>query len=156
MYFEICKSQMSRYEGARTELRIYEERVSDAEFESEEYWTYRRKTGDLSQEVDRSGTIVIVFAAMCLEALIYDYGVRYTSKNFFDRYLDKLSHKSKWVVVPRIVTGESLDTGSQAFEQLQKLIQDRNNLVHNESTEVPIHNDEELFEWVEENEEWFL
>ncbi len=74
--------------------------------------------------------IVIVFSHLFLEAVIYDYGAINTSGSYMKKYVDKLDFLAKWVVVPRLVTGNSFPTGSQAYELLGKLVKARNGLVH--------------------------
>jgi hypothetical protein len=46
------------------------------------------------------------------------------------KYVDKLEFLSKWVVIPKIVTGKQFPTDSQAFELLGKLKKTRNDIVH--------------------------
>ena len=155
IYFGICKEQIQRYEEAHSKLQTLEEEKSNSEYKSDQWWEYEKNIHELKTQRDRSGLVVIVFAAMCLEALIYDYGVRQISKSYFDNYLDDLRHVQKWVVVPKIITGESIDKDGQAFEKLSDLVTIRNNLIHNKSTELPIHDKEESTKWTQEQEEEF-
>jgi len=53
-------------------------------------------------------------------------------------YLDKLDLLSKWVVIPRIITGTQLDAGSKALQELSWLITLRNKLVHYKSRKIEI------------------
>lgn len=154
-YFGICKTQMSKYEKLDSRIKNLRGEQADFEHYSDRWLDYQSEISGLKRARNEAGVIVVVFAAMCLESLIYDYGVSHTSKSYFDRYLDGLSHTKKWVVVPKITTGETIDTGGQAFERLQELVSDRNDLVHDESTSVPMDDPEELAEWVTEREEKF-
>jgi len=83
----------------------------------------------------------IIFGAMCLEAFIYDYAAHNFSDTYVKKYLDKLNLKAKWVIIPKLVTGKDFPTDSQAFQGLQKLIEERNKLVHHKSQ--PEKSDEE-------------
>jgi len=74
--------------------------------------------------------IAIIFTHIFLEALIYDYGATHKSDSYIKKYVDKLDIKSKWVVIPKIVTGKDFPTDSKAFELLQKLTKLRNNIIH--------------------------
>jgi hypothetical protein len=154
-YFGICKEQIDRYETADARKNELEEQIQSVEYDSPEYWEIEKELSAVSEEWWRSGTIVIVFAAMCLEALIYDYGARNTSDNYFNRYLDRLSPVAKWIVVPQIIIGDSIDRDGQAFELLQKLFRNRNNLVHSQSKHVPLADKEELAERIEDNKSDF-
>lgn len=77
--------------------------------------------------------ITVVFSAMTTESYINEYAIENFSRSFFDRYLDKLDVKSKWVVYPKLVTGKEIDRESQAFESLGKLMALRNRLVHDKT-----------------------
>jgi mevalonate kinase len=79
---------------------------------------------------------------MCLESFIYDYAAHNLSDIYVKKYLDKLGLKSKWLIIPRLVTGKDFPTDSKAFQGLQKLIEERNKLVHYKSRPEP--SDEEF------------
>ena len=74
--------------------------------------------------------IIIVFSHLFMEAVIYDYGATNTSDSFMKKYADKLDFIAKWVIIPRLVTGTSFSTDSQAFELMNKLKKARNDLIH--------------------------
>lgn len=82
---------------------------------------------------DASGHITIIFAAMCLEAIINHYAISRTSKSYLENYLDKLEVKSKWIIIPKLICNTEFNRDSQAFELLDKVISLRNNLVHYKS-----------------------
>jgi hypothetical protein len=90
------------------------------------------------QTMEKSHAIVVAFASMCLEAFIYDYAASNFSDTFVKNYIDKLDLKSKWVIVPQLVTGKVFDTSSKAYELLTKLVKYRNEIVHAKSK--PMHN----------------
>ncbi len=70
---------------------------------------------------------------MTLEAYIYDYAVRRLSKELAE-YADKLDVLGKWLIIPRLVTGKEIPRGERAFQLLQKLIANRNKIVHHKPT----------------------
>ena len=82
--------------------------------------------------------IVIVFSALTLEAYINHYGINCLSRNYFSNYLDKLDLLAKWLVIPRVVTGQKLDPGSNAMQDLSWLVSLRNRLVHFKSKTVTV------------------
>ena len=54
-----------------------------------------------------------------------------------DTYVDKLDPVSKWVVIPWLRVGKSIDRRTQTFELLRKLFRLRNRLVHFKSSLKP-------------------
>jgi hypothetical protein len=99
-------------------------------------------------EQNKHGVIVIVFSALAVEAYIYDYAARNVSDSFAKKYLDKLDTVSKWVVIPRLATGNSFPTASKGFALLRSLIRARNNIVHHKSSRMPV-TEQELKEFAE-------
>lgn len=91
----------------------------------------------------------IVFGALCLEAFIYDYAAHNFSDKYAKKYLDKLDLRSKWVVIPKLVTGKEFPRECQAFEHLVKLVEARNDLVHAKSRRMP-SNDKEWQRLIED------
>lgn len=99
--------------------------------------TIRRSKKDPDEEEANLGDIiedhtliVIIFCALVLETYINDYAISRLSKNYLERHLDKLDLASKWIVIPRIITGKQLDKSSKWFSDLSWLISLRNKLVH--------------------------
>jgi hypothetical protein len=91
-----------------------------------------------NDEIGKLALVVVVFAAFALEAYINNYAITTLSKNYFKHYLDKLDVAAKWVVVPRLVTGDQLKTGSRAIQDLVWLVSLRNTLAHFKSKELTI------------------
>ena len=89
----------------------------------------------------------MVFGALCLEAFIYDYAAHNFSDTYAKKYLDKLDLPSKWVIIPKLVTGKEFSRGSQAFEYLGELVKVRNELVHAKSKRMPRNQKE----WIQFN-----
>jgi hypothetical protein len=72
----------------------------------------------------------IVFSAMCLEAFIYGYSVKNLGKSYTNMHIERLGIESKFILVPRLVTGKEIDKSGQAYEGLKRLVKDRNKIVH--------------------------
>jgi len=85
---------------------------------------------EIDQKFTYLGMTSIVFGIMTLESFINQYVSEKVSSNYLKKHLDKLSIESKWVVIPKLVTGNSIDTDCQAFEHFVQLIRLRNKLVH--------------------------
>ncbi|HNW89612.1 MAG TPA: hypothetical protein PKN48_08100 [Bacteroidales bacterium] len=78
----------------------------------------------------RLAITTIIFSAMTLESYINYYGSQKLPKNYFEKHLDNLDLKSKWIVLPRLITGQEIDLGGKAFALFSELISLRNKLVH--------------------------
>jgi hypothetical protein len=74
-----------------------------------------------------------LYAAMCLEAFIYDYAATNLGDTYVQKYLDKLDLVSKWVIIPRLVLGKEISRDGQAFEYLRLIKRERDKLVHSKS-----------------------
>jgi hypothetical protein len=84
----------------------------------------------INAEIQRHAMGTVTFSAMALESYINLYGAENLGSAYFGKYLDKLDLRSKWVIVPRMVTGKELDTTSQGFSLFSNLVALRNRLVH--------------------------
>ncbi len=91
----------------------------------------------LQEETEKLVIQVIVFSAIAIEAYIYDYGSRNLSDVFIKKYLDKLDPISKWVIIPKLVTGKELPRKHRWFELLTKLTRERNGIIHYKSSPPP-------------------
>jgi hypothetical protein len=92
---------------------------------------------ELEREVFKSVSIVIVFSAIAVESYIYDYAARNLSDAYVKKYLDKLDPISKWIIIPRLLTGKEMPRDHRWFELLNKLFQQRNRIVHQKSSSPP-------------------
>lgn len=88
---------------------------------------------DQKKRVRVAGVKTIVFSAMCIEAAAFDFAAVQLGDSYATQYLDKLDLVSKWVVVPKIVSGKSLKEGGPALNALRMLVRSRNALVHQKS-----------------------
>ncbi|MHA1329861.1 MAG: hypothetical protein ACTSR2_02175 [Candidatus Hodarchaeales archaeon] len=101
--------------------------------------------------IQRSAMVSVVFSALTLEAFINNYAIEHFSKNYFENNLDKLSTVSKWIVIPKLVTGNEIDTDGQPYENLKKLFKLRDKLVHYKTRKKKISEMTEDKDWVTEN-----
>lgn len=142
LYFDICECSYKEYRKSRAEF-------IEKKNKSPKHWDDLIVVG---QSMLRSGTTTVVFAALCLEAFIYDYAARCFSNSYVDNYLDKLNLVAKWVVIPKLVLGKEFPRDSQAFECLVKLKKARDTLVHAKSKQEP-SSDEERAKMLDELEQ---
>ena len=89
-------------------------------------------------KIGKTAIITVVFVAMAIEAYIYDYAARHLSDDFVKNYIDKLDLVSKWVIIPRLITGNELPRNHQWFGLLKDLVKQRNSIVHHKSHEIPV------------------
>lgn len=85
-------------------------------------------------DIFHSSAITIVFAAFYLEAYIYIFAQKYLSRKYIAKHLEKLSLESKWIIIPKLITGKDYPTGSQAYQDLIKVVKLRNDLAHPKPT----------------------
>lgn len=74
-----------------------------------------------------------LFAAMCLEAFIYDYAATNFSDTYVKKYIDKLDLVSKWVLVPKLVLGNEFPRSGRSFAYIRSIKKERDKLVHSKS-----------------------
>jgi len=109
---------------------------------------------ELEEKHFEAGVKTILFAALSLEAAINDYAAWQLGDKYFDAHLSSLDVASKWLVIPKLVCGKSLDKSGPAYCALKKLISARNELVHNKSKHLDI-NDPKLHLKLEKRSENF-
>ena len=88
-------------------------------------------------EIARLSLITIVFSAMVIEAYIYDYAARHLGDAFVKDHLDKLDMLSKWIIIPKLITGNELSRHQKWYTLLKNLIKTRNSVIHHKSSEPP-------------------
>lgn len=88
--------------------------------------------------IGQQALIVIIFCTLSLEAYINHYGITRLSKNYLTNHLDKLDLLFKWIVIPRMITGNQLGPGSKSVQDLSWLITLRNKLAHYKSRKMGI------------------
>lgn len=99
--------------------------------EHEAVWRLERLVNDHAH-------IAIVFAAMAVEGFIFYYAVETgkLTESWVSNYIDKIDLKAKWVVIPRLITGQELQAGGHGLNLLGDLIRARNALVHYKSRDI--------------------
>jgi len=90
----------------------------------------------LAQVADHSAVSTIVFAGMCLEAEAYDYAAIHLTDAYTTAHLDKLDLISKWVLIPKLITGHTINRTGKTVQYLRSLTKARNSLVHAKSESV--------------------
>lgn len=136
-YFDISRRALLELVRTRTALEN-NQRALDQVADPDEESTLWEQRDQLHIQQDQATVTTIVFATMCLEATINDFGSRCTSQSYFSKHLDGLSIESKWLLIPQVVTARSLDTDSQTYELLVTLFRARNNLVHFKPKTLPL------------------
>jgi len=135
LYFDICREYSQEYKECFDEVLDLSDNESWERLGKDKehilYYTFRIK------DKEKLWAKAVTFGAMCLEAFIYDYAAHNLSDTYTRKYLDKLDLISKWVIIPRLVTGKILPRESQAFEHLKRLVKERNELVHPKSSVLP-------------------
>jgi hypothetical protein len=109
---------------------------------TQESWSYER-------QYIKFWASAVFFGTATLEGFIYEYAATAFSDTYVKNYLDKLNHKSKWVIIPKIVTGKEFPTNGQPFQHLCELIQARDSFIHPKSSTKPTDEDEELDKWLD-------
>jgi len=89
--------------------------------------------GRMNGLIELASMVSVVFSALALEAFINHYASQRLSKSYFENYLDKLDLVSKWLVIPRLIHGNQLESGSRAMNSPRWLVALRNSLVHYKS-----------------------
>ena len=131
VYFKICRDNYQSYEKyCSSDIAM---RQSPRK-ESLQYWSGLFR---LQMNMSECNMIATIFGALCLESFIYDYAAIHFSDTYTRNYLEKVGFISKWVIIPKLVTGKDFPTASQAFAMLKKLKKTRDDLVHAKSKSMP-------------------
>lgn len=85
---------------------------------------------EVASSVHNEAIISVVFSTMTLEAFINEYGIKHSSKSYFDNHLDQLKLLSKFIIIPKLNDRIGIDIEKQEFEDLKWLIKLRNELIH--------------------------
>jgi len=100
------------------------------------------KISNIDIELAKLASVTIVFTMISVEAYIYDYAARNYSDSFIKKYIDKLDPISKWVIVPKLITGKELSRRGEWFQLFRNLIRERNSIIHSKSSEAPYTNED--------------
>ncbi|MCP3925066.1 MAG: hypothetical protein GY714_21015 [Desulfobacterales bacterium] len=120
-YYEISESSYEQFLNAQENLIPYP--VDDDP--SEHFKSEKR--------ILLSSFQTIVFSAMACEAAIYDLSAIHLGDDYTKKYIDKLDLVAKWMVVPSLICGKSLEEDGPAINALRILTRIRNSLVHHKS-----------------------
>lgn len=107
------------YDGPKEFIYKEQERIDFLEFKQE-----------------RKFITIVVFLAIYLESYIYDFGASVLGDTYVKNYLDKLDVISKWVMIPRLITGEEIDRSNKSFADFKELISKRNSFVHHKTKDA--------------------
>jgi len=136
LYSEIARE--SFYELASLEPRIKDLRDDLAHLESPSDKAHLEyEIMPLEIEAAKLASVTIIFTTISLEAYIYDYAARHLSDSYVKKYLDRLDPISKWVIIPRLVTGTEFKHGGKWLQLLKDLIRERNSVIHSKSSQPP-------------------
>lgn len=134
MYYTIAKYHAERYHELDHELTDLQSRgIAEEELEQ-----VSRRIESCYEERERAAVISITFAGMSLEAFFYDYAAEVLGDKFVQQHLDRLDLKSKFLVYPRLVCGQSPEKSHDAYSSLTSLVSLRNDLVHFKSQGFPL------------------
>ncbi|SOC51446.1 hypothetical protein SAMN05421509_101302 [Chromohalobacter canadensis] len=122
-YYIIALQNKDRYQ-------FFIENIAEVRASDKDDWMKDMECDDLRHQSLKCAVQSIVFSAMCLEAFIYGYAEKHLGKSYTKQHIEKLNIESKYIIVPKLVTGKEIDKSGQAFEKLKKLISDRNKIVH--------------------------
>lgn len=104
----------------------------------------------LNASIQRDAMVTTIFCALTLEAFINLYGISNFSKRYFDKHLDKLNPISKWLIIPKLLTGKQISTDGQGYELLKETFKLRDKLVHYKSRKKKVSELIEQQDWVTE------
>lgn len=109
------------------------------------------EASNLESSINELAIKAIIFSAMCVESAINDYAGKQLGDKYYQQHLASLDLLSKWVIIPRLVCGNSLDKSGAAYNSLKTLVSARNKLVHNKSQEMDSSNPQVLIEKIEKS-----
>ncbi len=97
-------------------------------------------------EVTSAYLSVVVFSEMAIEAYINYYGISRLGSGFYTSHIDRLDLRSKWVIVPQLVTGKQFPKTGQGYGLLSRLVKNRNSMVHKKPVDIGTYPDLHLEE----------
>ncbi|WP_413176224.1 hypothetical protein [Anabaena azotica] len=130
IYFKIAKQKLELALSCEKSVRSW---IIDR---NRNEWVKQDSIDHAYYEFLENAITSIIFSGLTVESFINYYGTTRLSKNKFNTYLDKLDLLSKWIVVPKFITGQEISTDSQALELLKKLVSSRNKLIHYKSSQT--------------------
>jgi len=137
LFSGIAKENYGKMLLLETQIKELEKKPTKAKGEDKAI-LFEQKITPFRKDLAKSSLIVIIFSTMAVEAYIYDYAARHLGDAFVKDHLDKLDTLSKWIIVPKLITGRELSRQQKWFELLKKLIKTRNSIIHHKSSEPPV------------------
>jgi hypothetical protein len=133
----IAENNIQTFESINQKVKSFREGISafltecgNPEDPPADYYEKAQELSRFEEKRDQAYTTAVVFTAMYFEAFIYDYAASCLGDKYSKDHLDKLDFVSKWLVIPKLITGKEISKSGQAFEALKRLHKDRNSLVH--------------------------
>ena len=136
LFLQIVKENHKKVLKLDARLRKFEMQPAKRSGE-DQVFVAERKIQLLEIELAKASTVVIVFSAMILESYIYDYAARHLTDAFVQEHLDRLDPLSKWIKVPKLITGKELPNHQNWRQLLRRLIKTRNSVIHHKSSQPP-------------------
>ncbi|WP_312833623.1 hypothetical protein [Sedimentibacter saalensis] len=130
LYADIAREHFMIALSIFEELNKLKKKISE-----DEYYGYITEQSEKEETIFKNCIISITFSAMSLEAFIYDYAAIVLGDKYVKNYIDKLDVVSKWVLVPKIITGKEISRDKHCFEILRQTIKLRNEFAHSKSHE---------------------
>lgn len=143
MLFSIWIEEYREWTKLNKAIKIYENegkvfnfsKIGELSIPLEDY-KFAKEINELQFELNKRYTKTIIFLAIYLEAIIFDYAATYLGDTYMKKYLDKLDVVSKWKVIPKLVTGKQINSDNNKYGYLKKIISRRNLLIHNKSKNI--------------------
>lgn len=80
--------------------------------------------------------VVVLFTVTALECYIHNYATRKLGERFTKRHLESMGHHTKWLVIPKLATGQGIPAGHRSMQLLAGLIKARNRVAHSKAVNV--------------------
>lgn len=126
-YFSICEEYNKKFTEFNDVVSKLKEELSDVMSSAEDpenppdrYYEISYELLEPERDLEKCGLISLLMATMFAEAFINDYAASSLGKTYFNKYLDRLSLISKWVLIPKFTVNKDFPTDSQAYEYLKK------------------------------------
>ncbi|MDX8552064.1 hypothetical protein MK851_00280 [Tenacibaculum sp. 1B UA] len=124
--------RLLKYENELVDLRKKNDSIAQSDeglFPPIEKIRLSIRISTLEKEKYKSSIEGIIILASYYEALINEIGRIELGSKYYEN-LDKLKVSAKWEIVLKLIYSESLQTDSQYYESMIKIIKERNDLVH--------------------------
>jgi|GEM_PF-2239528 len=101
----------------------------------ENIFIYKRNDDfEFYSEMLRRDTIkIIIFLCTFLESYIFDFAGIMLGDNYTKSHLEKLDTISKWILIPKLITGHEIDKSKSYYSRLKNLVMWRNKIIHSKS-----------------------